>query len=76
MKFNLKNTPRGDLRVEFYNSLRTAGVNDTITLDFDDLGVTQNSYLYKGLVEDCTIYPKAIQNLHQRCPHLKCVKIY
>lgn len=68
--FNLKNTPKGNLIVEFYNEY---------TSDFFSLfsHITRPDSLYIGTVKDCNVFPNAINNLHKRCEQsFTHVKIY
>ena len=75
MKYNLNNTPTGNLRVEFYNNDFGQGFKSDF---FNFLGGFKNAenFMYKGKVSDCYIYTKQIKILATKHPGLMSVKIY
>lgn len=80
--FRLKDTPLGTLLVKFYQiepyspeAFERAVGRDFLTATVPGSGGSWGSRLYQGEVDNTSVLPEAIFQLHMRCTHCNCVRI-
>ena len=69
----------GNLRVEFYDSIRDLGSGKSQMLDmlYSIVEPPETiNFVYKGTISNCYVYPDKIKTLAARHPEFLSVKIY